>query len=272
MGIRLIVEILDHAPAELTSAERLVLLAIAEDANDATRRGWPPIEVIADRCGLSVDSVQDAIQRLRRRGYDVRVPRKTGKDGRPVYAWRGRSTTYAVPRLPQRDGPGAKARVKGRENSPTLSAGKGGDTDPERVGVSAPKGGAYNVTPSPHIPSVPSSPRTRERDLLAASGAADDEIDEILETIRVEHPEIRSIGAWLTAVADNGGLAPIIADAWEQRTKAAWPAERDAFTAELVDYPPCVHGEPGGNVMKPDGINVGWMVCVGCRINARRSA
>jgi biotin operon repressor len=116
-----------------------------------------------------------------------------------------------------------------------------------------------------------SSVSPRVRATLTEAGVADDEIDEILERIQVEHHP-RNLAAWLATVAGNGDLAPIISEVREQRTKAAWPAERDAFTAELADYPPCPHGQPGGNIMKPDGIEVGWVSCVGCRVNARRSA
>jgi hypothetical protein len=114
--------------------------------------------------------------------------------------------------------------------------------------------------------------RTPERDLLARAGATDDEIDDILEKIKTEHPEIRSIHRWLSKVADNADLAAIIVDVRAQRIRTAWPAERDAFIAELADYPPCDHGQPGGNIAKPDGIHPGWVRCVFCRIAARRSA
>lgn len=44
MGIRLIVEVLDYAPADLTWRERCALLVLAENANDSTRQCWPGIE------------------------------------------------------------------------------------------------------------------------------------------------------------------------------------------------------------------------------------
>ncbi|MFK0045475.1 hypothetical protein ACIQU4_15380 [Streptomyces sp. NPDC090741] len=44
MGIRLIVEVLDYAPADLTWRERYALLVLAENANDSTRQCWPGIE------------------------------------------------------------------------------------------------------------------------------------------------------------------------------------------------------------------------------------
>lgn len=44
MGIRLIVEVLLHAPTTLTHREKLLLLVLAEDARDATRQTWNSIE------------------------------------------------------------------------------------------------------------------------------------------------------------------------------------------------------------------------------------
>lgn len=41
MGIRLMVEVMEHAPDDLTWRDRYVLLAIAENLKDETRAGWP---------------------------------------------------------------------------------------------------------------------------------------------------------------------------------------------------------------------------------------
>jgi hypothetical protein len=49
-------------------------------------------------------------------------------------------------------------------------------------------------------------------------------------------------------------------------------AERKAFRDSIRGQPPCIHGYPGGNIPKPDGIEVGWMICPNCRYNAQRSA
>jgi hypothetical protein len=49
-------------------------------------------------------------------------------------------------------------------------------------------------------------------------------------------------------------------------------AERKAFRATVADQPPCIHGQPGCNIPKPDGTEAGWMICPLCRNNARRSA
>ncbi|MFF4607947.1 hypothetical protein ACFY12_35070 [Streptomyces sp. NPDC001339] len=44
MGIRLIVDVLDRAPRDLTHREAHVLVALAEDANDETRTTWNSVE------------------------------------------------------------------------------------------------------------------------------------------------------------------------------------------------------------------------------------
>lgn len=67
MGIRLVVEVLDCAPADLTPAERLVLVVLAEYANDRTRLCWPSIEAIAARTGLKASSVSQVFLRLSKR-------------------------------------------------------------------------------------------------------------------------------------------------------------------------------------------------------------
>jgi hypothetical protein len=52
MGIRMVVEVLDcyHGPAR----HKLWLIAFCEQANERTRRGWPPRELLATRAGVSV--------------------------------------------------------------------------------------------------------------------------------------------------------------------------------------------------------------------------
>ncbi|MYV77745.1 hypothetical protein GT352_28005 [Streptomyces sp. SID1046] len=104
MGIRLVVEVLDHAPADLTPAERLVLVVLAEYANDKTRLCWPKIESISARTGLKPESVSQVFRRLSRRtpSLEVRVELKKGKDGRPVFAYEGTKTKYRIPKLAKR--------------------------------------------------------------------------------------------------------------------------------------------------------------------------
>lgn len=115
MGHRLYREILDGAPPEWGHPERLVALVIADDANDKTRRSWIPIQGcwrrgrwqdgIREKAGMAPSSIRRALHRLGQRGFELRVPISTGKDGRPIYAARGRSTDFYVPPLPVRPAP-----------------------------------------------------------------------------------------------------------------------------------------------------------------------
>lgn len=56
MGIRLIVEVLTSAPMVLTHREKLLLVALAEDANDDTRVTWNSIEDPKFRIGAKLTS------------------------------------------------------------------------------------------------------------------------------------------------------------------------------------------------------------------------
>lgn len=157
MGVKLMVEVLDSAPVDLTPAQRLVLVVIAERAYDDTREAWPGgsdkwgLEVIARRTGLKPDSVRKAIQQMARKGVEVRVPIKMGADGRPVYAHEGQQTTFRIPRFANRadhDSPS--------EGGPAsaLSAQEGGPRSQE--GGSGSQEGGSPSTPIPHIPEYPS--------------------------------------------------------------------------------------------------------------------
>lgn len=157
MGIKLMIEVLDSAPADLTPAQRLVLVVIAERAYDDTREAWPGgtgkwgLDVLARRTGLKPDSVRKAIQQMARKGVEVRVPIKTGADGRPVYAHEGQQTTFRIPKFakradqdpPSEDGPGS-----------AHSSQEGGSRSQE--GGSGSQEGGSPSTPIPHTPEHPS--------------------------------------------------------------------------------------------------------------------
>jgi hypothetical protein len=104
MAWELVNEVLDHAPAGLTPAEVLVLVAIAEyvrteDHKHGIRRTSRPAADIARRAHMTLDGLRKAVQRLAKNGLDIRVELATGKDGRPVYAVPGKSSTYKIPPL-----------------------------------------------------------------------------------------------------------------------------------------------------------------------------
>jgi hypothetical protein len=107
VSIELIVEMLDHAPAELTPAERLLLVAIAEKANEQTRMSWPGMDTLTQRTGLGDRQVRRMLADLAARGYELRVPIGVDKHGMPVFASKGRRTVYRVPAFRQRRTPTA---------------------------------------------------------------------------------------------------------------------------------------------------------------------
>lgn len=104
MAYELVAEVLDHAPTDLAPSERLVMVVIAEyvlstDYTRGNRSTSRPAADVARRAGVTISGLKQALQRLAKRGLDMRVPLLVGKDGRPVYAMPGRSSTYQVPPL-----------------------------------------------------------------------------------------------------------------------------------------------------------------------------
>lgn len=91
MGIRLFVEVLEHAPDALTWRERYALAVLAENANDSTRECWPGIEddpAIAHRMRLPGRSSRyDVLSALRKKGALATV----------TSGCRGRRAVYRIP-------------------------------------------------------------------------------------------------------------------------------------------------------------------------------
>lgn len=93
--------------ADLTLAERTILLIVAERAHEVTREMWRHriddvtlYERIRAATGLGKDGLTKAFGRLASRGLEVRVPIGEGEDGRPVYARRGVAMRFRLPELP----------------------------------------------------------------------------------------------------------------------------------------------------------------------------
>jgi hypothetical protein len=111
MSGRLVGEVVEwlRTPAAggLTMAERIVLLVIAERSNDETREMWrfkaddvTLAERIQSAAGIDATGLRHALQRLKKRGLEVRVPIRHGKDGRAVYAFKGYAMQFHLPKLP----------------------------------------------------------------------------------------------------------------------------------------------------------------------------
>ncbi|MCX4818137.1 hypothetical protein OG601_47070 [Streptomyces sp. NBC_01239] len=157
MGIKRVVEVLKFAPADLTPAERMVLVAIGENIrdDDPTRETWADFNasVLAQRTGLAGSgSLKSALQRLAKRGLEVRIPIAHGKDGRALYAVPGKQCRYRFPIL-------AKGEVttspSDQQGEATTSAGEV-TTSPK--GRSGPRQAGSEPPPTP----PPSTPHPSE--------------------------------------------------------------------------------------------------------------
>lgn len=92
MSGRLVREVLDHAPVDLTHLELLVLVALAEAApeKDRTARHGATVEQLADKVRSTPGSVKNTLSRLRTRGLIV-----------PLYAKprKGLAQNYRIPTM-----------------------------------------------------------------------------------------------------------------------------------------------------------------------------
>lgn len=112
MSGRLVGEVVEWlrtpAAADLTAAERVVLLVIAERASEANREMWRHMvdEVsLSERIrealgGVDKANMSKVFKKLASRGLEVRVPVSVAANGRVVYSCRGRSTSFRLPALP----------------------------------------------------------------------------------------------------------------------------------------------------------------------------
>ena len=101
MAFELVEEVLDHAPPDLTATERLILVVIAEQSRNGSRSAEILFDDFMRRTGvITAAGLRKAFQRLAERGIETRIAIATGKDGRAVYAVKGRIPAYQLPRFP----------------------------------------------------------------------------------------------------------------------------------------------------------------------------
>lgn len=101
MAYELVEEVLDHAPAELDPAARLVLVCIAEECRGGARMRDIPAEDIRRRTGLGERGLRHACDRLKAAGLEVRVALAIDKHQRPVYALTGKVCRWVLPPMPK---------------------------------------------------------------------------------------------------------------------------------------------------------------------------
>lgn len=255
MGVRLIVEMLDTAPHDLTPAERLVLVILAEHADDRTRKCWPGIDLISRRSGLTPDAVRRVFQRLRKRGAEVRVPLGDDAGGRSVFSHPGKRTTYRLPTFKSRDdGPPIS-----RDEDP-VTPDNGGTVIPEWRDDSPPMPGPAS-RPSPHEPSKEpssSSPRQAIVELCQRIEIKDDDeaIRVIEEAKSRSRKPVKAEAAYIQGIPDTHLIE--IRDGLRTVAKKAKPPKCDEcdpnrmVPAPSPDRPNAVTCCPHCNINNPE--------------------
>jgi hypothetical protein len=258
MGIRLIVEVLDHAPQDLTPSEVLVLLAIAEEANDTTRTAAPGMTRLARRARLKADSVRRVLQRLHRRGLKLRVAAALDRTGRPIYAYEGTKTVYRLPVF---------FSAEWRDQGPTSDTerGHGGPaTGPEsrdsapaiegQRGHGSPATGPERRDQNPALPlrHAAAASAKRIQIVMAAAGATETEAAAVVAAVEAARRP-RNLTGLLMTLAAEGEL-----DEWVSQVRAAHSAiGRTDWLSYLDTLAQCEHGVAGGHELDENG----WCRC-----------
>jgi hypothetical protein len=176
MGFKLVDEVLDHAPAELTTPERFLLVLLAKAARDEARTCWPGMDTLARQMGISERRVRQLLNQLAQRGYEVRVPSGVDKNGMPVFASKGHATVYRLPVFDPAKGeePCRLSTPERGKHSAAFGDGKGGSSRSQRRKDSVAK--AVGVLPpfSQEPSGEPSDPRARADEVAAVIGALRD--------------------------------------------------------------------------------------------------
>jgi hypothetical protein len=247
----------DRLPAEVPPAQRSVALEIADLAHDATgiAYGADLLSVVARRAGLADEkSVRNALTGLAKRGLEMRVAQGLSNTGQPVYAYKGRQTTYRVPdpscdalAAPDDGAPGLQAwPLKGpRDDGPLALKGPSGDAkgprgDSQRAITPFPKG--HGVMAPTQEPQNQDHQRARFASLIELGATPDEERRVIDEIKRLARQPIQSMGPYLAAMHRDGKVAPVLAALRApERDRAAEERRRSDRSAPL-----CSHDGPPG--------------------------
>lgn len=123
MSIELVKEVLERSPDGLDSTARLLLVVLAEKSQDRDRKDdrgrtipartcWPSQSDLMQLTGIkSAKGLEVAFERLRKFGLDPRISLGSDKNGRPIFAHRGRASSFRVPVM---NGTPSPADEKGR--------------------------------------------------------------------------------------------------------------------------------------------------------------
>ena len=101
MAWQLVKEVLDGAPPQLGPSGRLVLVALAEWADAEERVCWRTSGELAARVGVTENGLRKVMQRLAKCNLDPRLLIAFSESGSPVFAHKGRATTFRLPFMTQ---------------------------------------------------------------------------------------------------------------------------------------------------------------------------
>lgn len=268
MGYPLYREVKRYAPDDLDTGELALLLILADEANDQTRECFPGMDELCTYMRMTADGIGRILQRLAKRGIELRAPVGKDKNGRVVYARKGVRTTYVIPRF----GPlnAANGRTTVRANTTQRAdhgltnatdrpdAGPGIEThSPDHSqSLAGPASG-----PSPQLPHEEEDPHLLppQRILRQAGLALGDEDEKKL--IDWANKNDRKGPAWWRTLARNGDLPDLVATWRAEATTAAtvfgnvpppwcgycndgWDAARFNVKLRLVDDKPCPQCHP----------------------------
>jgi hypothetical protein len=96
VSYKLVEEVYEHMPPDLTLGDRALLVLLAHHADEQTRQCWPGMKKITCRTGMHAESIRRSLKRLVERGLVSRV-------GGPAMS--GRSTVYRIGELVDRPNP-----------------------------------------------------------------------------------------------------------------------------------------------------------------------
>ncbi len=267
MAVSLISEVMAFVTgSDLAPTERFVLVAIAEQANAKTRQAWQESGNggrrrwnLAEAVGLSPTGLRDVLQRLAKRGLEVRVPLSKDSKGRVVYAVHGRQTTYRLPGFPRRDGDAWPSPYgDGGALPPDGEPSPYGDGQaPPPDGQPSPPDGQPSPYPSVSRQSPNSNAREPRHIVMDNTDAKSSEADAVVARISNE-VKPRSLGGFLTHLAKSGELQQWVAEARAAGVKA----DLAEANARRQAKPECGHGVAGGDQLHPTS---GEPWCPQCR-------
>ena len=232
MAYQLVAEVLDHAPADLTPAERLALVAIAEWVRAGSRRCARPAGDLAARVGVSPESIGKVLLRLKRHGLEVRVAIGKDKHGEAVYAVPGRVSTFELPPLPAPAGCSCQT-CKGGPSS-DLEGGPSSDLE-DKGGPASGQGGRGSGQGGPG--SDPSRSRSRDEDDEGAPRCAAPHAAE--QNTTPDDEELTGFGVRTREIADAVAHVVRVLDEPEDVARTAvhaWLADKDS-RGQPVDRP-----------------------------------